>query len=352
MEIPDYIYSGLWKEGHVQGIAVDKKIENIYYSFTNILVKTTIDGKILGSVTGIYGHLGCIAYNNKNNKVYASLEFKNDAIGEAIRRRLNVDEKPEEGFYVAIFDVEKINRLNMDAYGDGVMTTVYLKTVTDDYCTEVENINRKIKHRYGCSGIDGISFGPDFGEIHGKHYLCVAYGIYGDISRQDNDYQVIVQYDCDDWTQYESSLRLSKIGPVEPRNKYFVYTGNTTYGIQNLEYDPFTNKWLAAVYRGSKPQFQNRSLYTINGLIKPRLEILKGSNGERGLVLTLSEEGLFDKATGIYGWESKYGTTGLVSLGDGRFYISHEGSKENAFYSEVYMYKWTGQSPCPFQRAE
>ena len=42
-------------------------------------------------------------------------------------------------------------------------------------------------HRYGCSGIDGTTFGPAFGQKDGKQYLYVAYGIYGDINREDND---------------------------------------------------------------------------------------------------------------------------------------------------------------------
>ena len=48
----------------------------------------------------------------------------------------------------------------------------------------------------GLLGIDGISFGPAFGAPKGsKPYLNVAYGIYGDTTRSDNDYQVILNYD-------------------------------------------------------------------------------------------------------------------------------------------------------------
>lgn len=36
-----------------------------------------------------------------------------------------------DGFYIAIFDVSKIDRMDMDAEQDGVMTAVYLNEVTE-----------------------------------------------------------------------------------------------------------------------------------------------------------------------------------------------------------------------------
>jgi hypothetical protein len=46
---------------------------------------------------------------------------------------------------------------------------------------------------------------------------------------------------------------MHKSGPDAPEAKYFVYTGNTTFGVQNLEYDAYTGDFLAAVYNGRKP---------------------------------------------------------------------------------------------------
>jgi len=41
-----------------------------------------------------------------------------------------------------------------------------------------------------------VTFAPAFGQSRdGKKYLYVAYGIYGDTLRTDNDYQVILAYD-------------------------------------------------------------------------------------------------------------------------------------------------------------
>ena len=59
----------------------------------------------------------------------------------------------------------------------------------DDYYGTAVNGGREVKHRLGCSGIDGVTFAPAFGQSRdGKKYLYVAYGIYGDTLRTDNDY--------------------------------------------------------------------------------------------------------------------------------------------------------------------
>ena len=63
--IPNIIYSGVYRGGHVQGIAVDKKNGFIYYSFTTVLVKTDLLGKTIGSVVHLAGHLGCLAYDSE-----------------------------------------------------------------------------------------------------------------------------------------------------------------------------------------------------------------------------------------------------------------------------------------------
>ena len=61
--LPPDIYTGKWREGHIQGIAVDLERGYIYCSFTTILIKLDMSGKLVGSVRGFTGHLGCLAYN-------------------------------------------------------------------------------------------------------------------------------------------------------------------------------------------------------------------------------------------------------------------------------------------------
>ena len=58
--------------GHIQGIAIDQNREYIYCSFTTVLIKMDLKGQLIGTVTGLAGHLGCIAYNMSDGCVYGS----------------------------------------------------------------------------------------------------------------------------------------------------------------------------------------------------------------------------------------------------------------------------------------
>lgn len=344
-KMPDRIFSGAWDAGHVQGIAVDTQREYVYFSFTDMLVKTTLDGQLVGSVTGLLGHLGCLAFNDADGRVYGSLEYKNDAVGQSIRARLG-QSAAADGFYIAIFDSGRITRPEMNAERDGIMTCVFLREVLDDYTAP-----GICAHRYGCSGIDGLSFGPPFGEPDGTHQLCAAYGIYGDTTRDDNDHQVLLRYSITDWARYERPLNqnnMHRSGPSAPDGKFFVFTGNTTYGIQNLEYDAATGVWLAAVYRGKKPHYPNYSLFAIDGSIAPQTKCLVGLKGEEGSLLALAPMGLRHDATGIRGWHSQHGTTGLFALGDGRFYLSREGRQPDGYTSEAILCGWNPALDDPF----
>ena len=101
-DLPRSIYTGLWRAGHVQGIALDTERKHIYYSFTTMLVKTDLQGRVIGTVTGLLGHLGCIDFNDEDGRLYGSLEYKNDAIGKGIMRQEKSDKTLQDGFYVAI----------------------------------------------------------------------------------------------------------------------------------------------------------------------------------------------------------------------------------------------------------
>ncbi|MDQ0676870.1 hypothetical protein QFZ30_000252 [Arthrobacter pascens] len=63
-----------------------------------MLVKTDVKGNVVETVEGFTGHLGDLDFNTKDGRVYGSLEYK-----------------AEEGFYIAIFDVDKITEVGMDA---------------------------------------------------------------------------------------------------------------------------------------------------------------------------------------------------------------------------------------------
>src|SRR5690606_10441272 len=255
---PDSIYTGAQGRMHVQGVAVDQANECVYFSFTDRLIKMDLSGKLLGSVTGFLGHLGDLAFNAADGKIYGSLEYKNDEIGKGIRNTLGAEHSNESGFYIAIFDGSQIVRPDMDANSEDVLRTVYLREVVKDYEAQVQVGDKMRPHRFACSGIDGVTFAPAVGSSKsGKMYLYVAYGIYGETDRDDNDHQVILAYDVADWNAYANRLsqdNLHHSGPEKPMEKYFVKTGNTTYGIQNLAYDPHSGNFFAAVYRGKKTQ--------------------------------------------------------------------------------------------------
>jgi len=329
--LPENIFSGVWDGGHCQGIAVDTAREFMYYSFTTALVKTDMQGNLIGTCTGLLGHLGCIAFNDEDGRVYGSLEYKNDAIGRGILNKAGHAGDITDAFYIARFDVEKIDRVGMDACADGVMTGVYLKEVVDDYHAEVQCGGRTVPHRHGCSGIDGTTFGPMPGDVGGKKYLFVAYGIYGDTERDDNDDQVILCYDTSDWDSYArpiSQQDMHTCGPEKPDRKLFVRTGNTNWGVQNLEYDPYCQGFLMAVYTGKKPNWPNKPMYIVDASVAP--------DGDR---LTLKE------APDCIGWNYGYGSTGLIALGDGTYYVSYDGKDAEGWFTNVKKCRWNGVDP-------
>ncbi len=317
------IFTGYHGKCHLQGIAVDKKGGYIYYSFTTKLIKATLDGKIIGSVDGLVGHLGCIAFNEDDGCVYGSLEYKNDSIGKGILNSIGSDAKFDDAFYVVKFDVSKIDRPDMSALG--VMTAVYLKEVADDYNGQgSDKDGNPVPHRHGCSGIDGLTFAPH-PDKKGS-YLYVAYGVYGDVNRNDNDYQVLLCYDHTEWAKYQKPLDQNDMhtsGPEKPLDKFFVHTGNTTYGVQNLEYDKFTDCMFMAVYRGAKPEYENYSLFAVDCTIPPKTEKI-------GKVLSLKTEG----------WHFPYGSTGLFSFGDGNWLISRNKATPDGQCAYIHYYKW------------
>jgi hypothetical protein len=343
--LPLSVSSGAWQSGHLQGMAVDRRKGFMYWSFTDLLVKTDMRGRAVGSVKGFVGHLGDLGFNERDGRVYGSLEVPT-----------------ARAYYIALFDGDGITRMNMDAASSGVVSTVYLKEVVKDFTADMNHDGKfdgdtanTPDHRYGCSGIDGVAFGPDFGHEGGTK-LTVAYGTYLNTSRKDNDHQVLLQYDVSGWDRYERPLGEEQTphreGPAEPDGKYFVYTGNTSYGVQNLEYDRARGNWLMAVYKGSKKQFPNYSLFVVDGSKEPVWKTLRGQpRPEQGWTVPLLAAGLHDKASGTYGWQSA-GQYGLISLGGGQFYLAENGTAKALLRhtGRAVRYRWTGRTPSPFAR--
>ncbi len=244
----------------------------------------------------------------------------------------------------------------MHAEKEDLLRTVYIKEAVIDYAAKVKVNGQEIPHRFACSGIDGVAFAPAIGASNGhKKYLYVAYGVYGDTTRNDNDHQVILQYDVSDWSKYAQPLSQDKLhhsGPEKPIEKYFVKTGNTRYGIQNLAYDPYTGNLFAAVYKGSKSQFPNYDLFVIDGKRKSGNDYVTIDDQQvKVKTLSLLQAGQKDPKSGIRGWFFKWGATGLCPSGDGSFYISHNSkSKDGQQQSTVYKYKWVGDEKNAFRK--
>lgn len=343
MDLPSSIFSGYHGACHCQGIAVDTEKGYIYYSFTTKLIKSDLAGNLIGSVDGLIGHLGCIDFCQGDGRVYGSLEYKNDAIGKGILRQLDIaDKQIQSAFYCAIFDVDRIDRMGMDAAS--IMRTVYLPEVVADFEASVRYGGRQLPHRYACSGIDGTAWGPAWGKRDGREYLSICYGVYGDVDRTDNDYQVILTFDAADWWDTlarplcQDSMHQNGATSV---GKYFLYTGNTNWGVQNLEYDAYTGNWLVAVYPGKKPQFENYSMFVIDSTRAPT-KAVHDAYGEEIAVLHLAGQSSFP-----------YGSTGMCALGDGRYYFSEAGNhKEHGQYTNVTLWCATGAPDAMFERIE
>ncbi len=357
--LPANIESGPFKSGHIQGIAYDKKNQHLYLSYTTMLIKTDLQGNILGSVVGLVGHLGDLSFNEKEGRVYGSLEYKDDSIGKSIMLREKSTTKIPNAFYIAIFDCAKIDREGILPSEEGVVTTVHLKRVLDDYSASVTTPEGKFRHRLGCSGIDGVSFGPKFGKKGGKQYLTVAYGVYSDTKRNDNNYQVLHQYDVTDWKKYERPLAqasdMHQVGPDTPDGEYYAYTGNTSYGVQNLEYDKEQKVWWMAVYPGRKRNYPNYSLFAVDGKIKPVTQPLEGIPYiAEGAVVPLQQRipSLVDEASGTRGWMFGAGSTGFYPIGKGYYYISFNYATQEGEGSNLRLHRLTGSENGPFERVK
>ena len=304
------------KKLHIQGLALDKKEKCLYCSFTSAFFKCDLEGNVIGSVTGINGHLGAMTYEPKSKKVYASLEIKDDEIGRGVSDALGAErhEKAASRFYVAEIDVRKIDRLEVPF--EDAMTLHPIEEVAKDYLDTVEVNGVTLEHKYGCSGMDGVAIAPGFGAKGKEKYLYVAYGVYGDTTRVDNDYNILLCFKMDDL--------------AKPVHKYFVKTGNTRYGVQNMTYDADSERLYLAVHKGSKSQYPNYSLFSLDIHQKPFMGKLENVPYEENEVEQVSvTEGSF----------FKWGSTGLYSFGDGRWYISKNGKKDGYQFSDVTLFE-------------
>ena len=299
---------GSWNlSGHLQGATADEDMTYLYMSYNDRLVKVDMhSGEVVASMTGLAGgHLGDLAYYNGD--VYASLEFSS-----------------VNKYYVAVIHAAQLTEMDMDYKTPGLMTAMYMH--------EMETLIEE--DLFGAYGIDGTAFGKLPGDQSGKKYLIVACGLGTDTTRSDNNYQVLMAFDPKDFQGEAINMNgnLHKTGPQISR-KFFVYTGHTTYGVQNLEYDADTGDYWLCCYPGDKPEFPDYTVFVVNGDVAPRTtKLALGTNPDHGdiygEVLTLGRVGICHEPTGIWGFPSipNAGSVGFVSIGNDYFYIGTQGT--------------------------
>ena len=285
---------------HLQGICVDDKMEYMYFSYTDVLAKVDMrTGKVVASIGGFGpgsftatggAHLGCLAYYD--GRIYASLEYKS----------------PGKKFFAAVFDESKITEIGMDInelskkgedYG---VYAVLLEEPTADFrdplndedaiidsgSTDGTAINEQnLGHKFACSGIDGVTFAPMPGSSDDKIYMFVAYGVYGWENRNDNDYNVLQVYDPDEFAVPDENGRLrlftyerglestyDENEALSAADTLYVFTGNTTYGTQNLEYDKDTGDIVLYTYANTKG-WTDYTMYVVDGSKAPVVKELE-----------------------------------------------------------------------------
>ena len=126
----------------------------------------------------------------------------------------------------------------------------------------------------------------------------------------------------------------------------FVYTGNTSYGVQNLEFDRVTGDYWMIVYAGGKAQFDNRPVYVLDGKKAPRLQPLmlgrENVYGKmQGEVLSLKEAGTYHEQSGVWGIPQMPLTAdkGFISLGDDLYYVADAAKQDNKQYGFMRLMK-------------
>ena len=166
--------------------------------------------------------------------------------------------------------------------------------------------------------------------------MLLAYGVYSNINRGDNDYQVILVFDPEKFEEAAFDQNNPHLVGPAVYKKLFVYTGNTRYGVQNLEYDRETGDHWMVVYPGAKTSCLNYPMYLIDSKTAPVKQKLELGNspdyGEMiGEVLALKKVGTYHAASDVWGIEERPDRAdyGFISLGSDYFYVATGGKTED-----------------------
>ncbi len=377
--------------GHLQGICVDDELQYAYLSYTDTLLKLDMaTGRVVGSVMGFGpgsftaeggAHLGCLAFYA--GRVYGSLEYKS----------------PGKKFFLAVFDPDRICEVGMSFQNmeEGV-DAVLLYEPTADFRDPLNDlpgsadgsaVNEEPQgHRFGCSGIDGVTFGTLPGDTSGRVYCLVAYGVYGNraewLCRYDNNYNILRVYDPEMFRErfnpatgtgdrvlrrftYERGLEMAfdEQEALQAVDTLFVWTGTTDWGCQNLEAERDSGDIVLHTYRTVKAGWEQWSemdaIFVIDaeaGCEMKEIEVGQSNRNVDPVIRDAAlekarcymEDGRYPRGKHVFlkcicggdcqarEWadtghstmicaavnEKATATFGIVSLGNGYYYVAHD----------------------------
>ena len=199
---------------HMQGFTSDAEHKYMFWSFTDSVVKTNMNGTVICQVhCHDYGHLGGMDWHD--GKVYVSFM---------------ADPSPWtfwgdwSAYYIYVYDdydLRMIDRIDIKECKE------YKKDLTG-----------------GFFGIDGIAFGrsPSTGET--RMFVAGA-----TVSGEEYAHEMI----------FEMSPGFDKIEKI-----HYIPNKNTVYGIQNLDYEEDTGCFWITTYGKSQPYQADETLYRIS----------------------------------------------------------------------------------------
>ena len=188
----------------------------VYFSFTDSLVKTTPAGTVKCQAEVFGGHLGDIDYYG--GKIYGSY------LGNALPGHAWDD---WTCFKIYVFDASDLRVLNV---------------INMDICDEYKRISGMPPDTRCFSGIDGVAFGREPGTGAQKMFVACAM-----ITGEKYENQILLQ--CTPEGKYEK--------------EYHIRTGNTVYGIQNLDYDESSGEFWFSTYGKGAPYQPEETIYCV-----------------------------------------------------------------------------------------
>lgn len=200
---------------HMQGFSSGNG--HMYWSFTTGLTKTTLGGIMKAQVEVHGGHLGDCDYHD--GKIYASY------LGNALPDHPWND---WTSFKLYVFDAEDLRVLDI---------------INLDICDEYKRIASTPEDTRGFQAVDGVAIAPD--PVTGENKIFIACALN---NGEKFSNQIILQHSMDG--KYET--------------EYHIPTGNTVFGIQNLDYDAENKEFWFTTYGGSEPYQAKETLFCVS----------------------------------------------------------------------------------------